>query len=158
MTNNKKEPIFSVLAVNNFGVVLMSLNSCATFVEWVAALLKVSPNTPITTLEKLIKICNYFMTFEQAGEMIKTVEPKSNIAMCADVFSNFFFMKNEDDSISVGCLPRDERDHMSNVYRFSNKTPWSPGNRLLVRDFDIGKLDLANVQKLGLIAPEDDSS
>jgi hypothetical protein len=127
--------MFSVIKTTELWVVLSSLKT-GTFVDWAAAIIGVSPTTSVTTLGKLLKICDYIMTPDQAKGIVSTTDPDPD----AGTYSNFFFKKNENGDILIGRIPRDEHDHWSEIYELGSSAVWTPGARLLVQNLCISKL------------------
>ena len=72
------------------------------FAEWAALLLEVSVSTDIALLEGLVKKHGYILTLAQAEFMVEVTERKLMVPRRrTNDWSIFFFVMNEDSSISV---------------------------------------------------------
>lgn len=104
---------------------------------------------PMTFLEMAQEFCGstdpkelkkYALTLPMIEELIKrqskgeeTVDTKGNY--------NFFFVKDADDGVSVGCVFRGERDWDPSIDRLGDGFRWRADSRLLVPNLDTSILE-----------------
>ena len=112
----------------------------ATFAEWVRAILGVTADTPVEMLGPLLKERGHTMTLTQVEDMVEAAERKAKNGMRVDGWGNFFFMENEDGSVSVGYVRRAGRGWSAYVFSLGRGSVWLVGSRLLVRNLDASKL------------------
>ena len=139
----KLKPLLSVVATFRLGSNVISTlapSKRATFAEWAAAVLGVSTNTLIQTLGELLKERGHIMTEAQVEEMKKATDHGEKTGMRTDGWGNFYFVENEDGSVSVGVVDRGRHDWGADVYSLDSDYRWFTVSRLLVRNLDASKL------------------
>src|SRR3989344_8116061 len=104
--------LFSVVATTQLdGAIISTLapSKRATFAGWATAVLGVSPDTSIERLAKLLKESGHIMTLAQVEQMQVVTDRGENTGMRTDGWGSFYFVENEDGSVSVGRVNRGER-------------------------------------------------
>ncbi len=113
-----------------------------TFAEAARSILNASPDTPVATLGALLKKHQLTMTLAQAEAMVEATERGENTGLRTDGYGNFFFVENEDGSVSVAYVDRDDRRWRAFVYELGDGYRWCAVYRLVVCNLDPLKLGL----------------
>jgi hypothetical protein len=74
--------------------------------------------------------------------MEEATDRKEKTGMRTGGWGNFFFLENEDGSVSVGNVSRVERAWHKHVNPLGDDDRWGTAYRLLVRNLDTSKLGL----------------
>ncbi len=115
-----------------------------TFAEAAVSLLNVSPNTPVVTLCSLLKERRHTMTLAQGEAMAEATERGEKTGMVTNGYGNFFFVENEDGSVSVAFVYRYgvARPWNAHVDELAHSYRWRADRRLVVCNLDPLKLGL----------------
>ena len=111
-----------------------------TFAEAAAAILDIGVGTDIALMGKLLIEHGHTITLPQVEEMVEKTERNEKTGIRIDGWGNFFFVENEDGTVSVGFVIRGERAWRADVFRLGRGPRWGADGRLLVRNLDASKL------------------
>ncbi len=113
-----------------------------TFAEAAVSILNVSSGTLSDTLGALLKERHHTMTLAQAEALVEASERGEVTGLRTDGYANFFFVENEDGSVSVAFVDRDGRQWRARVRGLARGGRWYAGHRLMVCNLDPSKLGL----------------